>query len=187
MATAMRAMVVALLFNATALAGVAAAGQVYRWTDAKGVVHFSDVPPPATRFETETLPDAPQPIAQPPTPASDGADAASHGADGAAQPAAAQTPNGTARLVLSDQQSEEISSAVQSFRGKVKNQGTADAHDVFVELVVTEPAQGEECLNQEIDVEPATLAPGAEGTYEAEFEHPCFHGETNAELRAAWR
>ncbi len=37
-------LLVALFF----LAGIAHAGDLYKWTDDKGVVHYSDIPPPST-------------------------------------------------------------------------------------------------------------------------------------------
>ena len=33
----------------------AAGGQVYKWTDAKGVVHYSDAPPPTTQANVQTV------------------------------------------------------------------------------------------------------------------------------------
>jgi hypothetical protein len=33
----------------------AASGQVYKWTDAQGVVHYSDAPPPTTQSNVQTV------------------------------------------------------------------------------------------------------------------------------------
>jgi Tfp pilus assembly protein PilV len=33
----------------------AAGGQVYKWTDAQGVVHYSDAPPPTTQTNVQTV------------------------------------------------------------------------------------------------------------------------------------
>ena len=33
----------------------AAGGQVYKWTDAQGVVHYSDAPPPTTQANVQTV------------------------------------------------------------------------------------------------------------------------------------
>ena len=33
----------------------AAGGQVYKWTDAQGVVHYSDAPPPTTQSNVQTV------------------------------------------------------------------------------------------------------------------------------------
>ncbi len=36
-------------------AAFAANGQVYKWTDAQGVVHYSDAPPPTTQSNVQTM------------------------------------------------------------------------------------------------------------------------------------
>jgi hypothetical protein len=174
----------ALVAGMVLAGGAVGADTVYRWTDARGVVHFSDVPPQGTRSQAQTLPDAPAPIAQPPP-----EPATSEPAAAPAAPAAGEekVPSERARVVLTDQQADAVEPAVKSFHGKVKNTGGVEARDVFIALVVTEPVQGDECLREQIDVTPSTLAPGAEGTFEAEFESACFHGETSADLRASWR
>ncbi|HEX4481314.1 MAG TPA: DUF4124 domain-containing protein [Rudaea sp.] len=43
-----------LAFMATS-AAFAANGQVYKWTDAQGVVHYSDAPPPNTQLNVQTM------------------------------------------------------------------------------------------------------------------------------------
>jgi Tfp pilus assembly protein PilV len=42
----------ALMATSTAFA---ASGQVYKWTDAQGVVHYSDAPPPTTQSNVQTV------------------------------------------------------------------------------------------------------------------------------------
>ena len=42
----------ALAATSTAFAG---SGQVYKWTDAQGVVHYSDAPPPTTQSNVQTV------------------------------------------------------------------------------------------------------------------------------------
>ena len=42
----------ALTAASTAFAG---GGQVYKWTDAEGVVHYSDAPPPTTQSNVQTV------------------------------------------------------------------------------------------------------------------------------------
>jgi hypothetical protein len=174
---------VSALLAALLLSASAAAATVYKWTDARGVVHFSDVPPPTTSgIKAETMPEAPPPVARPPAPPispQEAGQAERAGADAA--------PSGPAQVVLTDQQAESIRPTVQSFSGKVKNRGGAEARDVFITIRVTEPTQGDECVRDEIDVEPSTLAPGAEGTFSAAFESPCFHGPVTAELSAVWK
>jgi hypothetical protein len=161
-------------------AGAAGGADVYRWTDERGVVHFSDVPPHGSQFTTQSLPDAPPPPVEAATPAGDVAPAA-------AAPGADATPQGPAHVVLTDKDAVPVGPSVQSFRGKVKNTGGVTAHDVSIAIVVTERVQGAECLREAIDVEPSTLEPGEVGSFAAEFDNPCFHGPTDADLRAEWR
>ena len=40
---------------AAASTAFAAGGQVYKWTDAQGVVHYSDAPPPTTQSNVQTV------------------------------------------------------------------------------------------------------------------------------------
>jgi Tfp pilus assembly protein PilV len=40
---------------AAASTAFAASGQVYKWTDAQGVVHYSDAPPPTTQANVQTV------------------------------------------------------------------------------------------------------------------------------------
>src|SRR6188768_3762178 len=52
------AVVVAVV--ALAAASTSWAGEVYRWTDAQGVLHIADVPPPnGHKVQTQNLPDVP--------------------------------------------------------------------------------------------------------------------------------
>lgn len=171
----------AALVLAVMLATPALAGPVYKWTDARGVVHFGDMPPAGAGVNAETMPPAPPPVARPPqeVAATPGAAAAAAG-DG-------EHGEGPARVAITDRDEETLGPSVHAYRGKVKNQGGSEARDVYIAIVVNEPTQGEECLREEIDVEPSTLAPGAVGTYEAEFDNPCFHGPVDADLRPAWR
>jgi hypothetical protein len=178
MKTSMLALTALLLLAGRA----AAADTVYRWTDQNGTVHFADAPPSRVdHFTTESLPDAP-----PHAPAAASAAAeAKPAAD--ATPAAGEPLTGPAHVVLRDKEAVALGPSVQGFRGKVKNQGGEPAQDVYIALVVTEPIQGAECLRDQIDVEPSTLQPGQEGSFEARFDNPCFHGPTDADLRVEWR
>jgi hypothetical protein len=89
------------------LAGVARvhAGDVYRWTDDKGVVHYSDTPPPTGTKKTERV----RVDTNVTTPVADAAPAATAAADAAKNPSAAKpdapppapiqdTPENRARL-----------------------------------------------------------------------------------------
>ena len=166
------------LAAAALLATHATAATLYRWTDENGTVHFADTPPQhARQLKAETLPDAP------PTPAPP----AEAGPAGDATPADPEAAEGPARVVVSDRHADPVGPAMLSVRGKVKNDGGAEAHDVSVAIVVTEPTQGDECLRDRMDVTPPDLASGAEGTFEAQFNSPCFYGPTEIDLRAQWR
>lgn len=164
---------------AVASAAIAHAATVYRWTDANGTVHFGDAPPPhSARVETEDLPDVPKPAA--PAPVDDVP-------AGEVPPTVGKAPAGPAHVILTERKAEAVGPTAQSFRGTVKNEGGAEARDVSVDIAVTEPVQGAECLRDRINVEPSTLAPGAEGSFQAQFENPCFHGPTDADLKVEWR
>lgn len=46
----------ACLFGALLLVALpAVSGELYKWTDANGVVHYSDAPPPAGQYQTRTI------------------------------------------------------------------------------------------------------------------------------------
>lgn len=150
------------------------AGELYRWVDDNGVVHFADTPPAGARGVTVgAMPEAPR-IGGQPTPAP--ADATS-----AAAPSA-----GLARIALLSREIEPLGGSRVAIRGEVKNDGGLPARAVVVAVRVVEPTQGDECLTDEIAVEPSTIAPGARGQFTAEFDHPCFLGPTNTDLRAEW-
>jgi hypothetical protein len=166
-----------LLLAVAAMPRAVLAGTVYRWTDANGVVHFADVPPPnLDKYTSQQMVDATRAPEQP-TPGAAGGDAAEAGA------AAAKGP---ARVVITEHEEVAVGDAVQSFTGKVRNEGGAEAREVRVSVRVVEPTQGDECLREVIDVEPATLPPGATGTFESNFSHPCFHGPTQADVSVRW-
>jgi hypothetical protein len=157
-------------------AASAPAQTVYRWTDERGVVHFADVPPPDVRgYTTESMPIAPPR----PTPA-----AAVEPQDEA--PASGSTSTGPAKLVVVEHDERPIGDATVAYSGKVKNEGGAAAEDVMVAIRVIEPTQGDECLDDQIDVHPGTLGPGESGTFEAEYTNPCFKGPTRTELQVEW-
>jgi hypothetical protein len=162
-----------LAVAAVLLAAPVLAGDVYRWTDASGVVHFADVPPPNVRaLQMQSMPAAtPRPAA-----------AAAPAAD-SAQPEAAK---GAARVVLTRQDEAGLGEARHGFSGAVKNEGGAPAHAVAVAIRVVEPNQGDECMTDEIAVEPSTLAPGESGRFSADFDNPCFRGATQTAFEVVW-
>jgi hypothetical protein len=182
-------------FRLAALALVVAtrtlAGDLYKWTDANGVVHFADVPPSNARgVSTADLPPASRigfaPTVQPTADAASGAAAAEtpNGTPGATP--AAGAGNGPARVVLTARDAQIIGEGRMEIRGKVRNEGGATAESVAVSVRVVEPTQGAECLHGEIAVEPARLGPGESGDFVADFNDPCLLGPTNTDLQAVW-
>lgn len=168
--------------------GVAAptGGQtVYRWTDEKGVVHFSDSSPPkGTKYERHRLPAAPAVAVtgRAPTPEAKGNDVS---AQGEAESAAAAS--GPARVILKDEHVEQAGPSAREFSGTVKNVGGAEAGDVYIAITVTNLDQGDECVQDEIAVVPSTLAPDATGVFAATLDTPCFFGNAGVDLVPEWR
>jgi len=165
----------------TAIQLVPAAGQtVYRWRDEHGVLHFSQSPPPpGTAFQVRGMP-TPQSL---PTQVAEQTPAA-RGSPVAGTP----TPKleGEARVEIVSQSAQQLEPSVRLFRGTVKNAGGTAARDVVVIVDVTERQQGAECLHTEIEVTPSSLAPGETGTFEAEFENPCFFGDVSVRVQPDW-
>lgn len=173
------------LLAASVLVSLARAeGQrVYTWKDERGVIHFADTPPKGVKFDVQDMPVPPtappaaederSPAATPPA-ATPGAEKAKEGAEG------------EARVVIEQQSSRSGGDAVQRYSGRVKNVGGADAKNVRVSIAVRETVQGADCLEDEIEVTPADLSPGATGRFTAELENPCFNGPTDAKLRPVW-
>ncbi|MEO8601197.1 MAG: DUF4124 domain-containing protein [bacterium] len=166
-----------LLLVALGLATPALAGDVYRWVDANGVVHFADVPSAGARqVQTQSMP-------PPPTRPTGEAAAADAPAAEAGTPVPATGP---ARVVVTRQNEESLGSGSHGYRGAVKNEGGTAAHDVAITIRVVEPQQGQECLNDEIAVEPSTLGPGETGVFSANFNNPCFAGTTQTAYEVVW-
>lgn len=170
----MRTAAVGMMVAVAVVVGASASrgGEIYRWTDAQGVVHFADVPPAGQqRVETHTLPDAP-PRAAAPAPAA---------------PAAAGTlAVEPAQVVIVSHEEAPLGDTRHGISGTVKNQGGAPARDVVIAIHVISPAQGDDCLSEEVEVRPATLDPGAEGAFAVDLDHPCFRGPTQVDLRVRW-
>jgi len=155
----------------------AGAQTVFQWTDEKGVIHFSNsAPPKGVDFQRRDMP-APPPIASLPK-------EAPPAAPGAGGPAA--KGKGPAQLVLEEPESLQEGPGAETFVGKVKNAGGAPAHQAAVRITVTDPVQGDQCLQDEIAVRPSTIAPGETGEYRGFFENPCFYGDAKVELLPLW-
>jgi hypothetical protein len=173
----MRYEAVAVVGAVLMLASIGSAGEVYRWTDANGVLHISDVPPAGQRAQKQTLPDAP-PLVAPAAgaPPGDGAVPAE------GTPAAGQKP---AQVVITGQDNESVGGSQHVVCGTVENKGGTPARDVVIVVHVVSPAQGDECLEEEIAVA-SSLAPGEKAEFSEEFDHPCFRGPTQVDLRPQW-
>ncbi len=193
-----RAGAVALLAALWLVASAARGQTVYRWTDERGVVHFSDSPPPAgTEVQVQNMP------AVPAAPTSDGgspddapapgleatpaAAAAGAAAEGGATAQPGREKKGPAQLEVRDEQVRAQDGGVREFSGAVKNVGGTTARDVVVVISVTEPVQGASCVREEVDVQPSVLKPGEVGSYSIELENPCFFGAINTEVTPDWR
>jgi Domain of unknown function (DUF4124) len=180
-ASAAGAAVLALILQCVSTAEEAAAQPVYKWTDERGVVHFSDAPPATgTDFQIRDLPPPP-----PTPPEENGVE------NNAAQPAAAGTPSskneGPASVQITEQKEDAVGESAHEYRGEVKNVGGAKATGVVVLIQVTETNQGAECLNEQVEVQPPDLGPGETGTYSAQFSNPCYFGPTKSNIRPDWQ
>jgi hypothetical protein len=172
----------ALVFGCLLGMGEAAAQPVYKWTDERGVVHFSDTAPPkGTEFQLRDLP-PPPPVPPTAEPVQGGA-----GETGPTQGATpSSTPSGPASLEITEQEEEAVGESTHEYRGKVKNVGGTTASDVVVLIRVTDSNQGAECVNEEVEVRPSDLGAGETGTYSAQFSNPCYFGPTTASIRPDW-
>jgi uncharacterized protein DUF4124 len=195
-----------LTLRCLAVAGVAAAvlgwlapsaanaQKFYRWTDARGVVHFSDSSPPAgtENVETRDLPVEPAARGEA-APEGESAEAppeAAAGTPASGTPGAVGTPSakltGDARVRVTDQKQNRDGDSSYTFTGSVKNAGGKTAENVVVVITVTEPNQGAECVNEEVSVHPSNLKPGEQGKYSVHIENPCFFGPIDAQVKPDW-
>jgi hypothetical protein len=164
--------------------GEAGAQPVYKWTDERGVVHFSDsAPPKGTDYQVRKVAPAPAPAEQAPS-ADAAVDAGMIVPQEAAPPSAKKS--GPPSLRITDQDEDAVGESTHEYRGTVKNVGGGKASDVVVLIRVTDSNQGAECVDEEVPVRPSELAAGETGTYSVEFTNPCYFGPTTASIRPAW-
>jgi hypothetical protein len=158
----------------------AAAQTFYKWTDERGLVHFSDQPPVRSGGVEErhlaVPPAASRPAEEAPAPA----DVA-----GGAEPAAAGY-EGPARVILVSRQAPRIGPSAVHITGEVKNVGGADARRVAVTLSAVDITQGTPCLQGEAAVAPPTLRPGDKGNFDADIDSPCLYGDTQVDVTPVW-
>jgi Domain of unknown function (DUF4124) len=186
----------AVLFGISALVPAAQGQRIYRWTDEKGTVHFSQEPP--ENVKDVEVKDLPVPDTEPtaaPSAAPAPAKAVSTPANvtpaaEAATPAAASTKKPVspqAQVDVVKQQSISMGGENQAISGKVENKGGSKARNVVVTVTVTETVQGAQCLHQDIPVRPSSLNPGETGEFSANFQNPCFYGPTKVDLQPNWQ
>jgi len=162
---------------------------VYRWEDDRGVVHFSDAPPPnAKNVEKRSMPRAPKPsIRGSEAPSADASDQAKDGSDAPeAKSDEAETASGPARVQIKQQDVTPVGDSTSEFSGEVENVGGSPASDVAVIIEVTETNQGAECFREEVAVSPSSLGPGEKGTYSVTLTNPCLFGPIATTVQPEW-
>lgn len=175
--------VLRLLMLVCAVAGwcaVAGAQTYYKWSDERGVVHFSDAPPANVKnVEERNLPARPQPRPAEPAPQRPAGEAA---APGATPP----VTEGPARVVLVSRQAPRTGPSAVHLSGEVKNVGGADAESVTIRISAVDAGQGNPCLDAQAAVSPSTLHPGESGKFETDVDSPCLFGETTVDVAPVW-
>lgn len=162
-----------------------AAQTFYKWTDDRGVVHFSDAPPADVRNVEERVVNAPPLIRRPDVQNPDTTEAA-EGGEGSAK-ASEGAPSGPARVVLLSRQTPRISPSAIRVMGRVKNTGGEPAANVGVDVTVVDESQGTVCMQEQVDVEPSTLEPGKTGTFDLTLDNPCLFGAAELNVEPRWQ
>jgi hypothetical protein len=153
---------------------------VYTWTDERGVVHFSDVPPSGGQpFEERGAP-----AAEAATSADPSGSAASARVESAPEAAVESTP-GPARVILTSHQDFPRGGNARHVIGLVKNVGGSVAARVGITAHVAD-SQGRECTREEIDVLPSTLQPGESGNFDGTITSGCFADGGTVDAEPHW-
>jgi hypothetical protein len=167
------------------VAGVAGAQTFYKWTDERGVVHFSDLPPNNVQeVEERNLPKRSDIVTSPAPPA----DAGRVGVDitpGATPGTAPQTD--PAKVVIVSRVTPRTGPSALHVSGEVKNIGGAEAQDVAVTISVADATQGTPCLEEEADVVPSTLRGGDSGNFDIDLDSPCLYGNPSLDIAPTWK
>jgi len=172
------------------LAALPALGQTfYKWTDDRGVVHFSDAPPSNAKGVEERVVNAPPIVRQSgdatPEP---GAEAGQTPGTGAPAGAPAEAPpTGPAKVVLQSRETPRISPSAVRLMGRVKNVGAESASNVTVDVTVVDETQGTVCMQEQVDVNPGTLGGGKGGTFDVTLDNPCLFGAANLNIEPNWQ
>ena len=171
------------------LPGIALAQSVYTWTDEKGVIHFADEAPPDVKNVEKRALEAPQPLIR---------DEQAEGTPGEVIEVATPVPEptvqsgkivseGPARVVLTQRKAIPEGAETRHLIGEVKNIGGETATRVAIIIKVTDADQGSECVSGEVAIDPETLEPGQDGTYDDYVDTPCFLGNASIEITPIWR
>lgn len=173
------------VLGACAVAGwsaVAAAQTFYKWTDDRGVVHFSDSAPSRSQnVEERNIHVAPM-VTKPEDP-TDEADADTAADSG--QPKG-KGGDGPAKIVIASRKLPRTGPSTMHVSGEVKNVGGQRAQAVSVNITAVDSAQGTSCLDEAADVTPGTLGPGETGNFDISLDSPCLYGQTKVSLEPVW-
>jgi len=163
------------------VAGVAGAQTFYKWTDERGVVHFSDSPPSNVKeVEERNLPTRSDIVTSPAPPAD------ARGAVAETTPGAAQQAE-PAKVVIVSRLTPRTGPSALHVSGEVKNIGGAEARDVAVTISVADATQGTPCLEEEADVVPSTLRGGESGNFDIDLDSPCLYGNPSLDIAPGWK
>ena len=185
--------------------GVAASAQTFfKWTDERGVVHFSDSPPPRTRKVEERTLNVP-PVVTGAAQAPAESEATENGEAGKAESggeatsaklskpeggetakAKDQSARGPAKVVLVAREAPRTGPSALHVSGEVKNVGGQQAESVVVSITAVDSTQGTPCLEEEAEVTPGSLRPGETGNFDIDLDSPCLYGDPNLDVRPDW-
>ncbi len=157
--------------------GIAAGQTFYKWTDERGIVHFSDSPPVNTKnVEERNLP----PPAKPHE--SNEKDAPTDVKTSSTDAKTSGTNEGPARVVLVSSHAPRTGPSAVHVSGEVKNVGGEDARSVAVIISAVDATAGTPCLREEVNVAPSSLRPGETGNFAADLDDPCLSGGTPVDI-----
>lgn len=173
------------------LAAQSAFGQTYyKWTDNRGIVHFSDAPPSNVKGVEERVVNAPPIVRQSgdATPPDGSAESGQPPSPGAAAGGPSEAPpTGPARVVLLSRETPRISPSSVRIMGRVRNLGAESASNVTVGITVVDETQGTVCMQEQADVNPGTLTGGKGGTFDITLDNPCLYGAANLNIEPQWQ
>jgi cytoskeletal protein RodZ len=164
---------------------VAIAQTYYKWTDNRGVVHFSDQAPVQQKgVEERQLAPAP-PVSGEAESATQPATANAEGSNHEKKTEAAPG-EGPAQVVVVSRESPRTGPSAMHIHGEVKNVGGEDAQRVAVTISAVDSQQGNPCLHDEVPVTPSTLHPGETGKFDTHVDSPCLFGDAEVDVGPVW-